>query len=418
MNRKIKPSLLFFSLLLLNCGDLERDNPTDPGSEFYNPDLILSSSDKGKSSSSESYNGFVSSSSKPSSSSKSSSSFKSTSCPAYNSSAHFCDERDWQVYKIARIGTQIWMAQNLNYNASGSICNGNLDSNCEMYGKLYTWATAKNSCPVGWHLPSKVEWNTLVDFAGGYSTAGTKLKARSDWKENSAGTDNYEFSALPGGYRGSDGNFGSVGYHGYWWTSTEYNSTSAYAYGMHYNDNLDVDAYSKSGYQSIRCLSDTKNEFISSSSSVLSSASRSSSSLASSSSSRIVSSSSSISYEDTRCKDGQDRVYFCEWGTGSYPSENPGCFAIDPTYSDPPGISCYSLIVECNRYGYLYVSSTTEGKGSRCNGTRVSVPSSSSAVVSSSSSKPSSSSSSSSSSSEDEDSSSSSEQSSSSSEEG
>jgi len=100
----------------------------------------------------------------------------------------------------------------------------------------------------------------------------------------------------------------------------------------------------------------------------------------SSSSSRIVSSSSrassssSSAVSSTRCKDAQGRTYFCEWGTGNYYSDNTGCFAIDPKFSESSG-TCSSLIEECNRYGYLYVNSTTEGEGFYCNGTRVTNPS-------------------------------------------
>jgi len=281
---------LALAFLFLGCTSYERDNATDPGSDNYNSELLLNSS----------------------------SSFITIACPAYNSSTHFCDTRDGTAYKIARIGTQIWMGENLKYDANGSVCNNDLPSNCEIYGKLYDWATAMNLsqtyisslynksgviqgiCPAGWHLPSEAEWGILVNFAGGSSTAGTKLKANSNWKNDDSGKsgngqDTYGFTALPGGFLESDGEFGSVGYHGYWWTSSEYSGTIAYAYGMHYNEDLDVDGYDKSGYQSIRCINNAKNEFTSSSSNApysSSSTPKSSSSIASSSSSAPKSSSS------------------------------------------------------------------------------------------------------------------------------
>lgn len=101
------------------------------------------------------------------------------------------------------------------------------------------------------------------------------------------------------------------------------------------------------------------------------------------------SSSSSSAVSSTRCKDENSRDYFCEWGTAGYPSDNPGCYAIDPPYSDPPGRACTTLITECRNWGYLYVNSTAEGENERCNGTRVgsvSVSSSSSVIPSNSSS--------------------------------
>ncbi|MDR1811960.1 MAG: fibrobacter succinogenes major paralogous domain-containing protein, partial [Candidatus Fibromonas sp.] len=189
----------------------------------------------------------------------------------------FSDQRDGKTYKTVKIGSQTWMAENLNYDAKGSKCYGNKPENCAKYGRLYNWATAKNACPSGWHLPSDEEWRGLVDFVGGNGLDGTYLKAKSGWNDNEKGvsgngTDNYGFSALPGGYGdsngsfligggNSDGSFDGVGSSGFWWSSTEDNAGFAFGrftghYMDHYVSNVSRLNYFKSGLFSVRCLQD------------------------------------------------------------------------------------------------------------------------------------------------------------------
>ena len=130
------------------------------------------------------------------------------------------DSRDGKTYKTVVIGSQTWMAENLNYNASGSVCYGNNTSNCDTYGRLYNWNTAMAACPSGWHLPSDAEWTALTDFAGGVSTAGWHLKSASGWSSGGNGQDTYGFAALPGGGGLSDGTFFADEYNR-WWSATE-----------------------------------------------------------------------------------------------------------------------------------------------------------------------------------------------------
>jgi uncharacterized protein (TIGR02145 family) len=107
------------------------------------------------------------------------------------------------------LGGKKWMKKNLNVERADSWCYDNDASNCAKYGRLYTWEAAMTACPSGWHLPSSAEWDALVNAVG--SPAGTKRKAKSGWNYDGNGTDTYGFSALPGGYRYSDGYFGNVG---------------------------------------------------------------------------------------------------------------------------------------------------------------------------------------------------------------
>jgi uncharacterized protein (TIGR02145 family) len=191
------------------------------------------------------------------------------------------DERDGQKYKIVTIGNKTWMAQNLNYQpqTGKSWCYDNMESNCNKYGRLYDWSTAmdidtsyngsawkgsdvkhKGVCPVGWHLPSNNEWDELVNTVD--YPDGTKLKSKNSWHDKDVnnsgnGTDEYGFSALPGGGRDFDGRFGSVGGIGEWWTVTEYNSDRACCrYMVYMSDIVDGDSCGKSYGHSVRCVKD------------------------------------------------------------------------------------------------------------------------------------------------------------------
>ena len=179
----------------------------------------------------------------------------------------FTDKRDGKTYRTVKIGNQTWMAENLNYKTGKSICYDNKESNCQKYGRLYDWKTALKACPAGWHLPSDEEWTALTDFVGGGETKGTKLKSKTGWfadtymdKGYKAGTDDYGFSALPGGYGASDGSFltgGSYGY-GFWWSATEDDARYAWYRLMNYYYDDVVRHYDyKTSLYSVRCLKDS-----------------------------------------------------------------------------------------------------------------------------------------------------------------
>ncbi|MDR2592901.1 MAG: hypothetical protein LBC59_08885 [Chitinispirillales bacterium] len=172
------------------------------------------------------------------------------------------DGRDGKRYNTAVIGGKRWMAKNLNYQpqTGQSWCYNNDNSKCNEYGRLYDWNTAKTVCMPGWHLPSRQEWDNLVKTAGGDKKAGKMLKAKSGWNgKKGNGTDNFGFSALPGGYRlYSNGIFDYAGYGGYWWTATE-NGSYAYLRDMNYNyDSVYEYYYSKSYGFSARCVADNE----------------------------------------------------------------------------------------------------------------------------------------------------------------
>lgn len=118
------------------------------------------------------------------------------------------DSRDNKVYKTVKIGSQVWMAENLNYSDSiatpslkgNSWCVWNESANCDVVGRLYTRTAAMNSvCPPGWHLPSQDEWINLFETVGGKSTADMALRSQTGWGSDNNGTDALGFSALPVG---------------------------------------------------------------------------------------------------------------------------------------------------------------------------------------------------------------------------
>ncbi len=140
------------------------------------------------------------------------------------------DSRDGKVYKTVKIGTQTWMAENLNYTTVNSWCYNDSGSYCKIYGRLYTWAAAKTACPAGWHLPSDADWSTLETYCGDEDLAGGVLKADTLWqKPNKVAAKGNGFSALPGGCRTDEAKFSYIGINGFWWESTEFSTDKAWA---------------------------------------------------------------------------------------------------------------------------------------------------------------------------------------------
>ncbi len=226
-----------------------------------------------------------SSSVKSSSSTKSSSSSEYTRVPCDVEKDENCfeDARDGQTYKTVKIGDQVWMAENLNFETDKSSCYSYSVEYCDKYGRLYTWAAAMDSagtwsanskgcgcckycsptypvrgvCPDGWHLPTLAEWNTLFTAVGDSSVAGKKLKSMSGWSgwiSDGNGTDDFGFSALPVGYNDYGG---GGGYRAYFWSSTEGYNASAHSIHLSYAyDYVILDLDIKDLRFSVRCLKD------------------------------------------------------------------------------------------------------------------------------------------------------------------
>ena len=184
-----------FLLLLGSCGDLDFNNPTDPRNISRPKDIEYES---------------------------------------------FTDSRDEKSYRSVVIGSQTWMAENINFETSGSFC-----IHCSIYGRLYGFEEATFVCPDGWHLPSIEEWNRLLNYA-----SWTELKTDKGWALGEEGTDIYGFSALPGGggtqdYEDQTGSYGS------WWSSTVGGDGDAYLAITYSNSGFIVGTNNLS---SVRCV--------------------------------------------------------------------------------------------------------------------------------------------------------------------
>lgn len=166
-------------------------------------------------------------------------------------------------YKTVKIGKQCWFAQNLNYDmGEESLCAEGSEENCETYGRLYTWSDANEACPEGSHLPSTEEWAALKKYvsSGLADVAGEVLKNDSGWGEDGNGTNDYGFSALPGGlYDPEKEKWLSLHSYGYWWTSSD--GTNGNLYGTFWQMKASTKELSeyeleKNFAMSVRCIVD------------------------------------------------------------------------------------------------------------------------------------------------------------------
>jgi len=174
-------------------------------------------------------------------------------------SGNFTDTRNRQSYKWIRIGTQIWMAENLNHETYNSWCYENKKANCDKYGRLYNWDAAIKACPIGWHLPSDDEWNVLVNYLGGKIIADKKMISSNGWAGNGNGNNISGFKALPGGCLSNNGYFYDLGKRVYFWSSTTIESSSnlAWYWFLYFDSNKVNRYYDQKAYGfSVRCVKD------------------------------------------------------------------------------------------------------------------------------------------------------------------
>jgi uncharacterized protein (TIGR02145 family) len=194
-------------------------------------------------------------------------------------------DQDGKTYKTVTIGTQVWMAENLKttkyrngdpipnvtnidqwkFLTTGAYCNyDNNSKKVKRYGNLYNWyavSDQRNIAPIGWHIPTNDEWETLISFLGGEFITYNKIIE----SQNNSITNESGFTALLGGYRGKitfggaelGYNYAYEGMYGLWWSSNEFSSLMAWC---RYINTISTDIKSATGYKyhgySIRCIKD------------------------------------------------------------------------------------------------------------------------------------------------------------------
>ena len=197
------------------------------------------------------------------------------------------DLRDGKSYKTVKIGSQTWMAENLNLHMEDSWCYERKTENCKKYGRLYTWKKAVKACPEGWHLPSRKEWREMISYASKNSKdkIGNALRTKDDWKTKkrkkkiydrhtgepffldeyeivNTGTNEFGFSALPAGYVSNTGHFVKIKENAVFWTSTREPGKKikmAYNRQLEFGNDAVYESKNSTGNAfSVRCVKDSE----------------------------------------------------------------------------------------------------------------------------------------------------------------
>ena len=299
------------------------------------------------------------------------------------------DYRDGKIYKTATIGSQIWMAENLNYEydpgSNKSLCYNNSLDSCAKYGRLYSWSAAMDAdtlfskqgkycysqnsnckaqgrirgvCPSGWYLPRTEDWETLFAAVGGAENAGAKLKSSNGWNgfdgRSGDGSNAYGFSAIPAGFGYSKDDFRYIGNSTYFWSSTRFGLYDSYImYLGHYYEGAFVNYEDVGKALSVRCLKYTDEDAVPKST-------KSSSSVKSSSSKKnFVDGKDESEYDSSKktLTDFRDNQIYktVTIGNQTWMAENLNYAYVLKNVVDDTSSSCYKNEEEyCAKYGRLY----------------------------------------------------------------
>ena len=204
---------------------------------------------------------------------------------SFTTDVEILSDIDGNIYGMVQIGSQVWMAENLkatklndggglqlaygtngwSYLTAATYCWYNDDPGTykNPYGALYNWLAVSSGklCPIGWHVPSDSEWAALNTFLGGANIAGGKLKETGTvhWENpNTGATNDYNFTALPGGHRIENSTI-NLGVMGYWWSSTvtipaDFNTAYSRIMKTETAENMQSDGSKNSDGFSVRCI--------------------------------------------------------------------------------------------------------------------------------------------------------------------
>jgi uncharacterized protein (TIGR02145 family) len=204
----------------------------------------------------------------------------------FKTSTVLCDttvtDVDGNTYNSVTIGSQCWMKENLRttrYNDATEIVTGlsdpdwtadvtgacasynNNPANDLVYGKLYNWYAVNTGklAPLGWHVPTAAEWTILINYLGGASICGNKMKATTLWAAYTGitNTNSSGFTALPTGVHPWSGGYYNISFEEYFWSSTQHTSASAKSFWLKFNSSDFINyAMGKNGGISVRCIKD------------------------------------------------------------------------------------------------------------------------------------------------------------------
>ena len=182
---------------------------------------------------------------------------------------HECKDKNGKYYPVTKIGTQVWMAENLAYLPEAATNDPTIGAedagnsgkafyyvkDLAKYGVLYNWYASQTAAPDGWHIPSNTEWTVLTTYLGGNLVAAGKLKSTTNWNNPNSGTNESCFSAPGGGARDTGGII-YAGSYGYWWSSSQ---SGPYGWFIMLNNTSNgLNMYNDYTYigRSIRCVMD------------------------------------------------------------------------------------------------------------------------------------------------------------------